>query len=204
MTVQTLHIRFLVSHWLHSNSSSTRAVRHCSLCPSLLRLFILPCRLLGATEIMTNTLLCWASPRSEIEHPINRKDSQRRALLTSVDYQCFLLTRSNHTVTTLPAPQFILNGRCFPAFHLSDCFPAHTLHCTCPSYYWVKSKPVLIADIETSSLFFRLKGMEKNFNWTGWLSHLSVLEDIKLEWNRKFSSRYGKILLAYLPRNPLW
>lgn len=118
MSVQTLHTRVLVSHWLYS---STQALRHCSLCPSLPRLFIAPCRLLSATEIMTNTLLCWIGPRREIKHPYNWRDSHRITLLASVAYQCFLFTRSNHFLTSfLPSLSSLEVFPCFPPFGLSS------------------------------------------------------------------------------------
>lgn len=47
----------------------------------LLRLFIAPCRLLCATEIMTNTLLCWVGPRWEIKHPCELKGLTKNNLV---------------------------------------------------------------------------------------------------------------------------
>lgn len=126
VTVHTLHIRLLVCHWLHSNSSTAPALRHCSLCPSLLRLFTALCSLLCTAEIMTNTLLCWAGPRWEIKHPYKLKGLTKN---NPVDL-CGLSVFPVHQVKAfshLPsAPQFILCGRCFPAFHLADWVFQHT------------------------------------------------------------------------------
>lgn len=189
MTVQTLHIRFLVSHWLKLQSPAV-----CAWVSS--RLLIASCRLLGATEIMTNTLLYWDGPRWEIKHPYKLKGLPKNNLVDLCGLSVFPFCHP-----LLPLSLSSLEGvPCIPPFRLS--FPAHNLNCPCPSYYWVKSKPASTADTETSRFFFRLKGTEKNFNLNQ-LSSLTALEDIKLEWNRGFSSRYSKILLAYLPRNPL-
>lgn len=82
-------------------------------------------QLLRATEIMTNTLHCWVGPRWEINISIYWRDSKNNL----VDL-CGLSVFPVHQVkpfSHLPsAPQFILTGRCFPAFHLSDWVFQHT------------------------------------------------------------------------------
>lgn len=186
-------MKFLVSHWLHFNSASTWALRHCSLCPSLLGLFIPLSRLLHAKEI-SQTLLCWVGPRWEIKHPYKLKGLTKNNLVDLRGLSVFPVHQVKPFSHLPSAPQFFPHRKvfpCIPPFRLS--FPAHNLHCACPSSYWVISKPAWYRNIKF--ILQTLRDRKK--------IQMDQLTVIKLQWNR-FSSRYGKILLAYLPWNPLW